>query len=151
MFGTNILLDKEFDRFFPGHNTDTMRETRLYRKKVDLCPPCGIKYNRLLKVESITNEMNFIISNHDINSSFPCIASAPNGTMKSDEDISSLIHSGRFSKWTDGDWSTHPSGQPQFENQIQHTSLWRLDNGENYTNSIKPILIFLATDGISTR
>jgi len=61
--------------------------------KVDLCPPCGIKYNRLLKVEIITNEMNFIISNHDLNSSFPCIASAPNGTMKSDDNISSLIHS----------------------------------------------------------
>ena len=105
MFGTNILLDKEFDRFSPRHNTDTMREKKLYRKKVDLCPPCGIKYNRLLKVESITNEMNFIISNHDLNSSFPCIASAPNGTMKSDEDISSLIHSGSFSKWAHtSDW-----------------------------------------------
>ena len=104
-------------------NTDTMRETKLYRKKVDLCPPCGIKYNRLLKVESITNEMNFIISNHDLNSSFPCIASAPNGTMKSDEDISSLIHSGSFSKWAHtSDWLKLCHYSLQFENQIQHTS-----------------------------
>ena len=99
------MLDKEFDRYFPGHAIDlgSARKSDFYRNKVDLCPPCGIKYNRLLKVESITNKMNFMISNHDINSSFPCVASAPNGTMKSDEDISSLIHSGRFSKWTDGD------------------------------------------------
>ena len=98
------MLDKEFDRFYPEHLIDIgSARNDLYQNQVDLCPPCGIKYNRLLKVESITNEMNFIISNHDIKSSFPCIASAPNGTMKSDEDISSLIHSGRFSKWTDGD------------------------------------------------
>ena len=67
-------------------------DPRFKQIKVDLCPPCGINYNFVLKAESITDEMNYLISRHNLNSSFPCIASAPNGTMKSNEDIQAMMH-----------------------------------------------------------
>jgi len=50
-----------------------------------LCPPCGVDYNLVFKVETLDSDMNYFLNLRNLSGPFECVAAAPNGILKSDE------------------------------------------------------------------
>ena len=50
-----------------------------------MCPPCGLSYSRIVRVETLSIDMATVLAPRNISSTFPCFGAAPGGVLKGDE------------------------------------------------------------------
>lgn len=58
-----------------------------------MCPPCGLSYNQIVRVESLGVDMETVLKPKNISSTFPCFGAAPNGALRGDGSLQDRIMS----------------------------------------------------------
>ena len=64
---------------FPEKNTIFRKFSEISNSKID--------YNVIMKVESLDVDMDYFLDRKQLKTPFTCLAAAPNGSLKSEEDI----------------------------------------------------------------